>query len=113
MEMTLVKSLHITEHEQHDPQQKTEQDTQKKTRIRNAAYFSFSSTLCTEPTSLLAPKNQLWYSTNTPRYSRWKYLKGLMQEVKAYGTYDVISQLVQLWVPGQQLSQLHKPQSLK
>jgi hypothetical protein len=35
-----------------------------------------------------------------------------MQQVKAYGTYDVISQLVQLRVPGKQLSQLHKPQSL-
>jgi hypothetical protein len=33
-----------------------------------------------------------------------------MQQIKAYGTYDVISQLVQLRVPGQQLSQLHKPQ---
>jgi hypothetical protein len=32
-----------------------------------------------------------------------------MQQVKAYGTNDVISQLVQLRVPGQQLSQLHKP----
>jgi hypothetical protein len=35
-----------------------------------------------------------------------------MQQVKAYGTNDVISQLVQLRVTGQQLSQLHKPQLL-